>query len=253
MPVPGRSGDTLTAPGECILVRAERSGALELTVCASRPNGSLEAEVKLERIATAESGAAASASKSTVRASVVSMPALQILAHVSRRGDVEARQGSWICGPDSPLAIEGLEIRWPDKPSGVELRYGVIVGRRNRPVLEERETGQFAGTRGQAAPLLGVTLALSGARASHYELRADALFQGAAVMSKTGREIAFYGSTGREPLVGFRLSILQTQENPELTQPPIKAGAVAIKQVGRVRVYRPGTGPAPKTRRAVRA
>lgn len=252
LPVPGRSGNSLTAPGECILIRAEQPGALELTVGASAPNGSLEAEVRLERIAAAETGARQD-STDAPPLSAEAQPELELLAHVSWRGDVPFKQGAWICGPDRPMAIEGLEIRWPDKPADVDLRYGVIIGRRDRPVLEQRQTGRFAGTRGQAAPLLGVTLALSGPRAREYELRADALFHGSAAMSKSGSDIAFYGPTGREPLVGFRLSVVKTRIEPEVVQPPVKARAVAMKQVGRVRVYRPGAGPAPKNKRAVRA
>jgi hypothetical protein len=252
LPLPGRPGDSLSAPGECILIRAEQPGSLELTVCASRPNGSLEAEVRLERIAAAETGAGHD-SAAAMPLSAEAQPELDLLAHVSRRGDVPFKQGAWICGPDRPMAIEGLEIRWPGKPADVDLRYGVVIGGRDRPILEQCEVGRFAGTRGQAAPLLGVTLALCGPRARDYELRADALFHGSAAMSKSGSDIAFYGPTGREPLVGFRLSVVKTRIEPEIVQPPIKARAVAMKQVGRVRVYRPGTGPAPKNKRAVRA
>jgi hypothetical protein len=259
LPVPGHPSGGLVSPGECMVIRAERPGALDLTVCASKPNGSLEAEVRLERIAASEPAAPhqapakATAQAASAPSAASSAGGLEVLAHVARRGDVMFPQGAWICGPDAPMTIEGLEIRWPGKPAGVGLRYGVIIGRRNRPVLEEKDVGEFAGTRGEAAPLLGVTLALTGACAREHELCADALFLGSAPVSKSGSEIAFYGPTGREPLVGLRLSILNKRIDPEVVRPPAKPRAVAVKQVGRVRVYRPGSGPAPKSRRAVRA
>src|SRR6185436_17884834 len=53
--MPGNRGNALTAPGQCILVRAERPGAIEIRVNARQPHGSLDAEVRLERIALGES------------------------------------------------------------------------------------------------------------------------------------------------------------------------------------------------------
>src|SRR5688500_4870300 len=48
---PGAVGATLSGPGECLVVRAERAGSLEITVAARDPRGSLDAELRLERLA----------------------------------------------------------------------------------------------------------------------------------------------------------------------------------------------------------
>jgi hypothetical protein len=240
-PLPGRVSDDLASPGECILIRAERSGALDIAVTSATPDGSLEAEVRLERIVTSENAASERVTHAPVSAS--SEPDVAILAHVAHRGDCVVEQGEWIGGPDLPMAIEGLEIRWPNKPANVDLRYAAITEKSPRNRAQARAAGQFAGTRGRATPLLGLRLALGGPQSSDYELRAEALFLGASVDRKSGDEILLSGPTGREPLVGFRLSIVPTRNLPAPARPATAAEAVAMKQVGRVRVYRPASAP----------
>ena len=251
--VPGGSHDGLTLPGQCILVRAEKPGALNLTVSSTRPNGSLDAEVRLERIMFSDEAVSNHLPEQAHwSAGSACQPDVEILAHVSRRGDVVGEQGEWICGPDLPMVIEGLEIRWPHKPSNVNLRYTVTVGR-NRQRLQEAVVGQFAGTRGKAFPIVGLTLALGGPGAGDYELKADSLFLGAQITSKHGSQITFAGPTGREPLVGFRLTVVQSRNRIESIQEMATPDGVVMKQVGRVRVYRPALVSAPEINRSPRA
>ncbi len=240
VPVTDDIGRGLRAPGDYMLVHAKRSGAIDLTVSANRPNGSLEAEVRLERIAAVEETRKKPAPKAPVRiAARDAEPEIEILAHVSHRGDVLFAQGEWICGPDSPMPIEGIEIRWPNKPAGVSLGYEVAAGVRKRERSRELQAGQFAGSRGEATPLVGIKLRLTGPNAAHYELAADALFLGSQVDSRSGQEIFFSGSTGREPLVGLRLSIATQHHSSRTDDMTRKLGPVVMKQVGDVRVYRP--------------
>lgn len=242
-PFPGHTSDDLVTPGECILIRAEHPGALDLTVSSARPNGSLEAEVRLERIVSSDNGLSERHSHSVVNESV--KPDVKILAHVAHRGDCLVGQGEWIGGPDLPMAIEGFEIRWPNKPADVDLRYAAATGKLARNRMPEKSVGQFAGTRGKATPLLGLSLALRGPRAADYEIRAEALFLGSQAERKSGSDILFSGPTGREPLVGLRLSVVKTSNLPKLAQPAATPEAVVMRQVGRVRVYRPALVPTP--------
>ena len=237
MPAPGHLGHQMSAPGDCLLVRAETPGALEVTVTAVRSNGSLEAEVRLERIASSE----ASASKAnSPQPHSPAQPITQLLSHISRRGDIVCEQGEWAGNSDDDTPIEGFEIRWNNKPAGVELHYTVTAGTNERQRLQEKVAGQFAGTRGKAMPLVGVTCALSGPRAGDYEIRADAIFAGGEAISKSGTEISLSSPSGREPLVGLRFSINATRNDIDVVRPSDRRDAVVMKQVGRVRVYRPG-------------
>jgi hypothetical protein len=237
----------LAAPGDYMLVHAKRSGAIDLTVSSSRPNGSVEAEVRLERLMpdasrTTTHVVAAHAPVAKIKKTtslIEKSPALEILAHVSHRGDILVNGSDWICGPDCPMPIEGLEIRWPGKPADVNLAYEVAAGMRTRQRSAEKLVGQFAGTRGEALPLVGVKLRLTGARASEYELVADALFLGSQIATRSGAEIFLSGSTGREPLVGLRLSVFTRRDAVKSARTPLAHQTIAMKQVGQVRVYRP--------------
>jgi hypothetical protein len=246
VPVTDDLGRGLRSPGDYLLVHARRTGAIDLTVSANRPNGSLEAEVRLERIAAVEEPHKKAIAKTSVKVAAREIePEVEILAHVSHRGDLVSAQGEWICGPDCPMPIEGIEIRWPNKPAGVSLGYEVAAGVRRRERSRELQAGQFAGSRGEASPLVGIKLRLMGPNAAHYELVAEALFLGSQVDSRSGQEIFFAGSTGREPLVGLRLSIA-TQRHSSKTDDMVRnLGPVIMKQVGDVRVYRPARSSAP--------
>jgi hypothetical protein len=240
VPVTDDLGRGLRSPGDYLLVHAKRTGAIDLTVSANRPNGSLEAEVRLERIAAIEEPQKKAVAKTSVKIAARGIePEVEILAHVSHRGDLVSAQGEWICGPDCPMPIEGIEIRWPNKPAGVSLGYEVAAGVRKRERSRELQVGQFAGSRGEASPLVGIKLHLTGPNAAHYELVADALFLGSQVDSRSGQEIFFAGSTGREPLVGLRLSIATQRHSSRTEDMARKLGPMVMKQVGDVRVYRP--------------
>jgi hypothetical protein len=147
-PLPGRSSDDLTSPGECVLIRAETSGALDVTVFSASPNGSLEAEVRLERIVTSENGK--SERHAQTPATLSSEPAVKVLAHVAHRGDCVVEQGEWIGGPDLPISIEGVEIRWANRPANVELRYAASAG---TPERGRQQEGRPASLPARAARL----------------------------------------------------------------------------------------------------
>jgi hypothetical protein len=155
--VPGGSDTDLAAPGDCMVVKAERPGALDLTVSATRTFGSLEAELRLERI---ECGRTVPASHPLPRTSqkpdLASVREVSILAHVARRGDVVCGQGEWICGPDHPLPIEGLEIQWLNKPPRVDIRYTATVN--------QKETVPISPVVGVIALVAGIGLLVGGSR-----------------------------------------------------------------------------------------
>lgn len=236
---PGGSDGYLEAPGDCIVVRAGTSGSLSLVISADDPYTPLDAELRLERIVSSSQDLQEPARATPVRPRIVASArsGLAILAHVSRRGDVVAEPGEWICGPDLPLPIEGLEVQWPNRPDGVELRYTVVSSRGGQKRSLPAMAGKFAGTRGKAAPLIAVELALGGPAASGYELRADALFLGAAIVAQRGRRLSFAGPSGREPLVGFRFEIAETRSHAARKTESTKASRK--RQPGKVRVYRP--------------
>ena len=95
--------------------------------------------------------------------------------------------------------------------------------------------GDYAGTRGRALPIVGITLELSGAAATRFQLTAEAAFLSAPLQRSSGRELDMSGPTRREPLVGFRLRV---EEINIPLQPARRPVARPKKPTGRVRVFR---------------
>ena len=137
------------------------------------------------------------------------------------------------------MPIIGSEDRWrrralrvspsngPPNPRDLTLRYVVTVGG-PRPIMGQFvEAGDFAGTRGRALPLVGMTLEIDGPGAAGRQLMVESIFLGSPQTKIVGRRVVLAGPTGREPLVGLRVrvepkdqprSLRSTGETPRLRQ-----------------------------------
>jgi hypothetical protein len=199
---PGVVAGFLSAPGDFAIVRAEQSGSLIVKIVAQNPGDPLEASLRMEPLAGGEKTSAAEASIA---------PAIQapptILAHVSRRGDIEVAMGAWIAGPDAPAPIEGLEVRGA-LPDGVSVELQPLLATNPPRWLDWAGPGSFVGTRRRALPLAGLRMRLSGASAGNFEIVASGLFLGSPVVNRRGREVEIVGAAGLDPLVGLQLRLV---------------------------------------------
>lgn len=252
---PGVVNGFLSYPGECVIVRAEQSGRLSVKIMRQSAGASMDANFRLEPVLGAgklgtENFGAEKASSPVLAGQQVE-PAFagswsgaasrfKLLAHVSRRGDVEADAGDWIAGPNAPAAIEGLEIRGLSA-SGLGVEIQPLIATNPLRWLDWVPAGVFAGSRGRALSLAGVRIRLVGENASRHSIFAEALFLGSAIVSRRGREVELVGSAGGDPLVGLRLEIA-----PEGTSAigNTAAANVAVQQRAepRVRVFRAAGG-----------
>jgi hypothetical protein len=202
---PERDDGVLWQPGACLVVRAKRAGQLFVEVTPSEAGGSSAATVKIETLTQGQPEVEA------VDRTAVDMDfdigAFNILGHVAGIGDVYVRADEWIAGPNAPARIEGLSIVWPDKPEAIDIFYSVKLARPHAISGRRMASGDFAGTRGRALPIVGVTLELAGPGASGFRLVGEAAFLGAPVMRMSGKQISASGPTGREPLVGLKLRL----------------------------------------------
>ncbi|MFE1600583.1 hypothetical protein [Methylobacterium sp. ID0610] len=231
-------------PGGCLVLRAERPATLQIVV--RTPAGHGEVELQLEPLVTARTAAARPAAGQPQQPgpAQAGLPqagaALDILAHVSRRGDVKVGAEAWIAGPASPAPIEGLEIRTGGLP-GLRLEYQVLVGGAGGGWTRWMSGGEYAGTRGQARPLLGIRLRLSGGAGQGVTLGAEALFLGASVESARGDVVELVSGAGIDPLVGLKLTFVPARsEAGRLQGGPVPSGSAqpAGPRTGRVRVFR---------------
>jgi hypothetical protein len=208
---PGVVTGFLSCPGECVVIRAERGGLLSVKIMRQSVRASLDASFRLEPVIGAERSASTFAPGGGQAAPAPFVPVegarkFSILAHVSRRGDIEVGAGEWVAGPQSPAAIEGIEIRasWA---SGPRIEIQPLVASNPPRWLDWTPAGVFAGSRGRFLSLAGLRIRLVGEEAARFILSADALFLGSAIVSRRGREIELVGAAGSDPLVGLRLDM----------------------------------------------
>lgn len=195
----------LHAPGDAVVVRSAQDSSLQATIIPQRAGGSRDAQLVFERISVSVPTLAG--------APVLPPPAVRqrtqpgMLAHVARRGDVVVAPGEWVCGPQLPMIIEGIEIVWPDRPADVDIAASCVMDARGHRASPVVASGTFLGSRGKAAPIVGLSLRLVGPGATSYRLNVEALFLGAQVRSVSGASVEVTGPSGREPLVGLRLTV----------------------------------------------
>jgi hypothetical protein len=232
----------LSRPGDCLVLKALQRGVVRIEVAPQGDRGSADATVQVERLRHGESpqaGASAEVRQLNRPSSRIEneTPAegFEIVGHVARLGDVSTAANEWLAGPGAPSQIEGFSIFWPGKPDNATLSYSVEVGGRGGRSVQSAKLGQFAGTKGRALPLLGLTLALEGSGASDYELVAEGLFLGSAPVRMRGERVSLKSSTGREPLVGLKVGI---ERRVEMRRGASREQAKTSSSNSGVRVFR---------------
>jgi hypothetical protein len=244
---PDNAEAILWRPGACLVVRASAPGKLEVAVTPFDRNGSTAATVRIEPLSQGMGGeirSARAAEAPSRRAGDVDD--FRVLAHVASIGDVSTGPDQWIAGPSRPSRIEGFSLEWPGAPDGLDMRYSVKTARALAVSGQAMRPGDFAGTKGKALGLVGVSFEMSGPAADDYQFVAEAIFLGAPAMRAAGKRIDLAGPTGREPLVGLRVGPELRGRNvgrparPEISRndEPRLTPVVSPRPSGRVRVFR---------------
>jgi hypothetical protein len=223
----------LWQPGSSLIVRTRSPAQLEVQVIPLRPNGSRAASVKFENLTQGTPTQSHRGRKDQD----LETEGLRLLGHVAGIGDVVVGPNQWVAGPATPSRIEGISLEWPEKPDDLDLRYAVkSATQAGTPKMVDLET--FAGTRGRALPITGIVLEMLGDSASDFQFVAEALFLSAPTLRAVGQRVVLSGPTGREPLVGLRVTVQST----EIEDPAPPAAAPAVRKTpsstGRVRVFR---------------
>jgi hypothetical protein len=170
-----RDDGWLGGPDAAALVRVASGQAQILVTNYQLPSHGAEAAPRLQviRLSPDTAGAPAQA------AGVATSPAVEVLAHVSRMGDVTARLGEWVGRRGSQQAVEGVAVA----PHGggdldgivpSDLEYQAVLGR--GWLSPWVEGGAFCGSRGMALPVLGLRVRLRGAAAETFVCRYSATF-----------------------------------------------------------------------------
>ncbi len=229
---PDQKRAVMTAPGQALVIRATEQGNISIELSGYSDVRTLDATLKFEPLlhdatvarfegatGIANIGMAGTNMAAPAAAFVDPFPRqaspqlapLRLMGHVARIGDVAVGADEWLGGPASPSRIEGFQIIWPSKPSNVALRYAVTIAGQRPGESRIADVGDFVGSRGKARPIVGLFLELSGAGARELNLEVETLFLNAPPRRSRGTSLTVTGVTGREPLVGFRVSITSQQ------------------------------------------
>jgi hypothetical protein len=228
---PDHEEAVLTQPNSCLVFRALAPGELSVEVAAASGGASATATVRIEPLIQ---GAPSTPPADPRRRSSApyDFSTLHILSHVTGTGDHRVKVNEWIAGPAAPSRIEGFAIEWPDKPDDIGIHYAVKTAKALPASSRVVSLGAFAGTRGQAMPVVGVMLELSGQAAAAVQFVVDALFLGAPTKRMIGGRVIVSGPTGREPLVGLRLALQNAEKSQvaPVSHQPISVGKPAAKK-----------------------
>jgi hypothetical protein len=254
-PEPARS--TMSAPGQALVIRANETGNVKVEISSSASASTLDATLKFELLRPDTGGPAGMKIGATgfgdPAVPYVAPPTanIQLLGHVARLGDVTVGGDEWLGGPAAPARIEGFLVRWPGKPADVQLRYAATVAGQRPGEARLVDVDEFTGTRGRARALVGLTAELLGPGARNHQLTMEALFLGTPTRRMTGNSLVVAGPTGREPLVGLRMSVGARKVTAQpMTAPPAAVNVPAADSQGqqgiptapadprRVRVFR---------------
>jgi hypothetical protein len=225
----------LWQPGACLVVRATTPGKLLIEVTPAQGGGSVAATVRVERITQGEVLSDDFRTRDPFPSSY-DLSHLRLLGHVASIGDVVVNSNEWLAGPSAPSRIEGISIEWPAKPDDVDIRYSVKTARPQTISGRLMDVGSFAGTRGKAMPVVGVMLELSGTGARNLQFNVEAIFLGSPAVCLAGSRIVMSGPTGREPLVGLRVSLEKATAVAQ--SQPTTSGSRSGRASNAVRVFR---------------
>src|SRR5580704_14166122 len=201
---PDHDQAVLWQPDSCLVMRTFEPGNLSVEVRASHDGGSAAATVRIEPLTQ---GRSTETAKTTNPGKAPLLDSFRVLGHVTGIGDQEVGVDQWLGGPSAPSRIEGISIKWPDKPHDLDIRYAVKTAKPQPTSGIAVGVGAFSGTRGKTLPIVALLLEMSGSGGENLQFVADALFLGAPTKRIIGKRIVVSGPTGREPLVGLRISV----------------------------------------------
>lgn len=211
----GVSGQTLNAPGQCLVVRvADAAAHLTLDYVLDRPDALEFFVVKIDRIddsgrlpdGDAKQKPAISPPAKNAATPISAVLPITLTGQIDSLGEVAVALGEWLGKPDSNQSIEGIVLSWPDKPAGLELSISAQLGLIG--MLPHVGLNEYVGVKGLGAPFTGISLQLSGPQAEHYLFELEAVFGGwGKVSSGPCRETNLTGPTETEPIVALKLAV----------------------------------------------
>ena len=203
---PASEPGQMAAPGSALVVRAARTGDIQVGLVRGGDGRSLEATFRLEPLVSESTSAQVANPPAAVIPPAQRNIEIGFLAHLAMRGDILCERGVWAGGPAAPAAIEGLGFR-SNGPEALRIEAQCLTRDGSNRWSRWVPSGEFLGSRGRRQPIVGLRLRLRGSEAARLDLEAEALFLAATILAGEGPEIEFVGPSGADPLVGLRVDL----------------------------------------------
>jgi hypothetical protein len=219
---PDQHEAVLFQPGSALFALATTPAKLLFDILFEQQNNSDTPSIKIEKLTQGDRNTRRPRSDGGTDLNLVDF---RVLGHLAGVGDVTVTPQQWLAGPTGPSRIEGIQIDWPSKPADLDIRYAVKLSKPLPASGQMTGMGRFAGSRGKALPVIGVTLEMSGARASSCRFVVDAAFLGSPIKRVVGKRIVLSGPSERETLVGLRVSLEPATGGPRTAENPNDAAS----------------------------
>ena len=200
----------LTNPGDVVVVRIA-GAASSLLIKTMQIAGKEKSAVPVE---CRRLGHIEDAAKAVLQPDASGSLRTQITAHVQNRGDLPFVGPGWVGCVGERLWNEAFTINPLEGFLPEEIEYKAITGTGfETPWVPG---GTMCGTRGSSNPLVGFAIRLRGAAAERYVCRYRGAFLGAAIAGPFRNGAACRSASGRDPLEGIALEIVEKSESAEL-------------------------------------
>lgn len=248
---PGDVPNRLEYPGSSLVLLAEGPGEITIDLRSRSVDAPLEAEFRLEPLGNQARDNApnlAAAASPTVKSPVASAgPVVEnsaigsgarrrLVAHIAGRGDVAFEFGDWVGGPEAPCQIEGIQLSSSELDPFLEVQ--ALPAGSGAVWTPWCKNGEFAGTRQQARPLIGLRFRLNEAGQRQYSLAGDALFLSHPAVKASGTRIEFVSPNHRDPLIGIRFAVVSISTSRAGDDRRSASESPGRQEERRIRVYR---------------
>jgi hypothetical protein len=197
---PNTEGSLLRDGRDCIVMQVLNAPVDLLITAYLETSGAAVPALKVDKIRLEGDSFA------TPAAADIPAQGISIVGHIERVGDIVAKPGQQLGDPAENLRLEGFDLRWPDKPDGLDLTYAAYI--EGIGATSPVGLGQYCGTRNAAKRIVGVTFTLLGPKAEAYQLKGKAVFSGGyEVRLKSGEPLS--GPTGLEHLTSLEVDVVK--------------------------------------------
>jgi len=209
------------------LVRVMRGPAGVLVTTYQEPGSSHDAP-KLQVVQLAGPTSAIPTEEATSEAAPKG--AVEISAHIQRRGDVSTSIGEWMGVPASQQWIEGFSIAPESTIPATDIEYQAVLGK--GWLSPWAEGGQYCGSRGMALPILGLRVRLKGDSATTHQVRLTATFTDGTRLGPVGGDFSeALEAESLAPLEAFLIELLPAgTDGKAAPEKPTKSSGKATKR-----------------------